>query len=169
MAGAGTLASDLNERTGKPAYVSFRTIAKQNMKASNEEGRYIARDVDVVTVRQIGATDSVEWEVPRWLEQNKVEVINGRLPQDHAEKYEESYRRWKLGQEMPVDGTPIKSWPVLAGIYVLSPEALRLVPSGPSNMPDLLGRVRDVNVFHLRNHWTDVGTFDSLEQARANA
>ena len=114
MAGAGTLASDLNERTGKPAYVSFRTIAKQNMKASNEEGRYIARDVDVVTVRQIGATDSVEWEVPRWLEQNKVEVINGRLPQDHAEKYEESYRRWKLGQEMPVDGTPIKSWPVIS-------------------------------------------------------
>ena len=67
------------------------------------------------------------------------------------------------------DEKPIKSWPVLAGIYVLSPEALRLVPPGASNMPDLLGRVRDVNVFHLRNHWTDVGTFDSLEQARATA
>ena len=118
MAGAGTIASDLESKTGRPAYVSFKTIAKQNMRASTEEGRYIGRDVDVVTVRQIGATDSVEWEVPRWLEQNRIEVINGRLPQDHAEKYAESYKRWKAGQEMPVEGTPIKSWPVISPAQV---------------------------------------------------
>ena len=67
------------------------------------------------------------------------------------------------------DEKPIKAWPVLAGIYVLSPQALRRIPPGPSNMPDLLNDVRPVNVYHLRNHWTDVGTFESLEQARMAA
>lgn len=110
---AGAIASDLSSKNGKPAFVTFHTVAKHLQKESEAAGRYIARDVDMVTVRQLGATDSVVFKVEQWLAQNKMEVEGGRMDPTHASAYEESYRRWKAGQEMPVNGTPIKSWPVI--------------------------------------------------------
>lgn len=61
---------------------------------------------------------------------------------------------------------PVQSWPVGAGIYVLSNKALQMVPKGYYDMPDLIERLDKVAVYHLRNHWTDVGTLQSLEDAR---
>lgn len=114
MSTATMIAGDLTERTGKPAYIQFHTQAKHLIAESKAQGRYVARDVDMVTVRQIGATDSVVFKVEQWLAQNQVDVQGGRLDPGHAAKYEESYRRWKAGQEMPVDGTPIRTWPVIS-------------------------------------------------------
>lgn len=108
------IATDLTSRTGKPAYIQFHTEARHLVAESKAQGRYVARDVDMVTVRQIGATDSVVFKVEQWLEQNKIDAEGGRLDPGHAAKYEESYRRWKSGQEMPVDGTPIRTWPVIS-------------------------------------------------------
>lgn len=129
MNGAGAIASDLETRNGKPAFVSFHTIAKEQKKESEEAGRFVAKDVDMVTVRQLGATDSVVFKVEQWLAQNKLDVQGGRLADSHAKAYEESYRRWKTGQEMPVSGTPIKSWPVIspAQVEILIRVGLRTV------------------------------------------
>lgn len=69
----------------------------------------------------------------------------------------------------PSDEKPIKSWPVNAGIYVLSERALAAIPEGASDMPDLLDRLPTVAVYQISNHWTDVGTFESLDRARAIA
>lgn len=115
---AGEIASDLETRNGKPAFVTFQTIAKEQKKESEHAGRFIARDVDMVTVRQLGATDSVVFKVEQWLAQNRLDVQAGRLAESHAKAYEESYQRWKAGQEMPVSGTPIKSWPVISPAQV---------------------------------------------------
>lgn len=113
MSSVMEMASDLLAKTGKPAYVEFSTMAKELKKRSEEEGRYVAIDVDMVSVRQIGATDSVIFEVDRWLAQNKAEVAGGRLPPEHAEHYKRLYERWKNGQELPLEGTPIKGWAVI--------------------------------------------------------
>ena len=123
------IAADLTSRNGKPAYIQFHTEARQLIAESKAQGRYVARDVDMVTVRQIGATDSVVFKVEQWLEQNRVDVQGGRLDPGHAAKYEESYKRWKAGQEMPVDGTPIKTWPVIspAQVEVLLRSGIRTV------------------------------------------
>src|SRR6185295_18164354 len=114
MSGVMEMASELLAKTGKPAYVEFSTMAKELKKRSEEEGRYVAIDVDIVSVRQIGATDSVIFEVERWLQQNKAEVAGGRLPPEHAEHYKRLYQHWKNGQELPVEGTPIKGWAVIS-------------------------------------------------------
>ena len=108
------MATELQGKIGKPAYVEFSTVAKHLPKRSEAEGRYIAIDVDMATVRQIGAADSVIYEVPKWLAHNKVEVGAGRLPREHAAHYEKMYQLWKSGQELPVEGTPIKGWAVIA-------------------------------------------------------
>jgi hypothetical protein len=115
---ASAVASDLMTRAGKPAFITFHTVPRHLPAQSQREGRYIARDVDMVTVRQIGATDSVVFEVDGWLAQNKIEVSNGRLPKDHADLYATSYERWKSGQELPLEGTPIKTWPVISPAQV---------------------------------------------------
>jgi DNA-binding helix-hairpin-helix protein with protein kinase domain len=108
------LASDLAKQAGKPAYIEFSTVAKHLQKQSEEQGRYVAVDVDMVTVRQIGGTDSCLFRVDSWLNQNRLDVKGGRLPAEHDDYYKRAYQRWKSGQEIPVEGTPIKGWPVIS-------------------------------------------------------
>jgi hypothetical protein len=128
------LASDLAKQSGKPAYIEFSTVAKQLKKRSEEEGRYVAIDIDMVTVRQIGGTDSSMFEVESWLKQNRVDVTGGRLPEEHADYYAKAYARWKSGQEIPLEGTPIKSWPVI------SPSQVKLLLDiGIRTVEDLAG------------------------------
>jgi dTDP-glucose pyrophosphorylase len=60
---------------------------------------------------------------------------------------------------------------VNAGVYVLRREVIDLVPSGQAiDMPDLIHDVIDkgfsVSGFPLHEDWLDVGSFESLEQAR---
>jgi hypothetical protein len=107
------MASELLQKTGKPAYVKFYTEPKELKKRSEEEGRYVAIDVDMVEVMQVGAADSVKFEVSRWLAQNQAEVSGQRLPMEHAAHYKKMYELWKAGQELPMEGTPIKGWAVI--------------------------------------------------------
>ena len=108
------MSPELTAKDGKPAYIEFFTTAKHLPKQSEREGRYVAIDEDRVTVRQIGSNDSVVFKVETWLQQNKMDVSQGRLSPLHASHYEQSYKMWKAGQELPVTGTPIKTWPVLS-------------------------------------------------------
>lgn len=114
MSSALDVATELLSKDGRPAYVEFSTISKELPRRSKEEGRYVAVDVDIVTVRQIGATDSVIFEVERWLRDNDAAVKAKRLSPDHARQYAHMYELWKAGQEMPVEGTPIKGWAVIS-------------------------------------------------------
>ncbi len=114
MSSALDVATELLNKNGRPAYVEFSTISKELPRRSKEEGRYVAVDVDIVTVRQIGATDSVIFEVERWLRDNDASVKAKRLSPEHARQYAQMYQLWKAGQEMPVEGTPIKGWAVIS-------------------------------------------------------
>lgn len=58
-----------------------------------------------------------------------------------------------------------------AGVYVMRREAIDLVPSGQAiDMPDLIhhaiGEGFSVNGFPLHEDWIDIGSFESLDQAR---
>jgi dTDP-glucose pyrophosphorylase len=80
-----------------------------------------------------------------------------------------------------VDGIHMQSFeekPVLthfvnAGVYVLNPEILDLLPSGqPFDMPQLLALAKDsgqnVAVFPIHEYWLDVGTPSALDQAKGD-
>ena len=58
-----------------------------------------------------------------------------------------------------------------AGIYALSPDALKFLPQNvPFDMPDLIDTIiamgKGVNVFPLHEYWTDVGNVADLERAQ---
>lgn len=132
MSSVAELAQDLLSKTSKPAYVEFSQVAKQLHKQSELAGHYVAVDVDMVTVRQIGSADSSIFEVDRWLKQNRVDALAGRLPNDHAKYYEQAYRAWKSGQELPLEGTPIKGWAVISPA-----QAETIVRAGVRTVEDL--------------------------------
>jgi dTDP-glucose pyrophosphorylase len=67
---------------------------------------------------------------------------------------------------------PMFSFFVNAGIYVLDPACLDLMPSpgAPCDMPDLFSTLiahgRPTAAFPIREYWIDVGQVDDLERAR---
>lgn len=59
---------------------------------------------------------------------------------------------------------------VSMGIYVIEPEALRMIaPGEPMDVPDLIGRVLSdggvVGGFEFDGHWLDIGRHDDYERA----
>jgi NDP-sugar pyrophosphorylase family protein len=66
---------------------------------------------------------------------------------------------------------PTLSQLVNAGIYVVDPECLSLLPApAPISMPDIVGRVqasgRKCKVFEIDDDWIDVGVTAELHRAR---
>ena len=62
---------------------------------------------------------------------------------------------------------------VNAGIYVLDPEVLDLVPpDGPFQMTqvfqELIDQERPITVFPLREYWLDIGQIADLERAQGD-
>lgn len=73
-------------------------------------------------------------------------------------------------QLLRVEEKPIINYPVLAGIYVLSPGALKEIPrQGPYDMTDLITKLAHksgaVHTYELKNHWQDIGTFQDFSGA----
>lgn len=66
---------------------------------------------------------------------------------------------------------PVERHFINAGIYILDPSVLRLVPKGkPFDMPMLFDRLMEagerVGVCPLREQWIDIGSVDTFEQAQ---
>jgi hypothetical protein len=53
-------------------------------------------------------------KVDRWRDTNAYEAKMGRLPKKWLDQWEEMYTAWKNGQEMPLDGTAIKTWSAIS-------------------------------------------------------
>jgi len=41
-------------------------------------------------------------------------VINQRIPREWLEEYKKAYEYWQKGQEMPLNGFPIKGWGIIS-------------------------------------------------------
>lgn len=69
-----------------------------------------------------------------------------------------------------MDEKPLQQFFVNAGIYVIEPTLLSMVPANSYvDMPDLFKRARisekEVAVFPLREHWLDIGSTDDFRRA----
>lgn len=65
---------------------------------------------------------------------------------------------------------PVKRHLINGGVYVLSPEALTLLPEGGRfDMPELFGLIHDLGLtavaFPIREYWIDIGHADDLARA----
>lgn len=111
MSIVGELAASRKDR---PAYVRFVRRAVEDRSVKSIGGRWPKRDVDYALVTPPYSKDVFEQVADEWIEQMRREVQAGRLPEEWADKYAQQYEKWKLGEEMPLEGDPIKGWGVLS-------------------------------------------------------
>ena len=68
---------------------------------------------------------------------------------------------------------PTYSFPVNAGIYVLSPEALARIPKEKFDMTELLDGMLDegitLNGFPMHESWRDIGTPDDYKEVQSKS
>jgi hypothetical protein len=106
----------LSQKKEIPAHVRFEIRTVEDKSATRAAGRYVAKDVDyvIITAPYSDGKENVHQKVSDWLVYLDREVESGRMPHEWEERYKAMYRKWKAGQEMPLDGTPIKGWGVIA-------------------------------------------------------
>ncbi len=120
------------EKEERPAFARFERRGIEDRKESEVQGRYVAVDVDHALITPPGSRDVYVTTVTDWFADMKRQVRDGRLPAAWYDYYQDSYDRWKKGEELPLNGTPIKTWGVLSpaqqknliGISVLTVEDL---------------------------------------------
>jgi len=95
-------------------YIQFERVAVEDPVATLAAGQYVAKDVDMVNITPAYSKDIIKCKAVNWLAQNKVDEKNGRLSQEWRDRYEKAYEAFKNGQELPLEGTPIKGWGVIS-------------------------------------------------------
>ena len=98
----------------RPPYVTFELRAEEDRTASIESGKYVARDVEYALITPQGSKDRVERNAEEWLAHITAESRDGRFPEPWVKHYREAFAAWKSGQELPVNGTPILTWPAVS-------------------------------------------------------
>lgn len=101
-------------RENRPSYVRFETQTIEDRAATLANGNYTEKNVDMVIITPIGSKDEIPMFVADWLTQLETHVREERIPRKWRDQYKEAYEAWKKGQEIPLNGTPIKGWSLLS-------------------------------------------------------
>lgn len=80
-------------------YVRFYADAVEDTEASKKEGRRVFRDATFIHIQTPGDKRNI--------------VIREARPAD-LERFQALYERYKQGEEDPVNGYPLKEWPVIS-------------------------------------------------------
>lgn len=109
----------------RPPYVSFETRAVEDRERSTETSLAF-KDVDFALITPMGSKDRVERVASEWFVQLKDQVGQGRFKQEWLSAFRSTYDAWKNDQEPPVDGHPIKNWPMASPAQVKMMSDLRI-------------------------------------------
>jgi len=105
---------ELISREERPPYVRFERTVVEDKAASLAAGHYVGKDVDFVHITPQGSKDEMVAKVLSWFETQERNARDGRINPKWLELWKEGYQRWKQGQEMPLNGTPIRGWGIIA-------------------------------------------------------
>lgn len=92
---------------------------------------------------------------------------------EHAFQIPYGVAKMEKHRLIDIEEKPVQRYFVSAGIYVLEPKTLKLIPSGSHfDMPDLFKRVisqgMEVTTFPIREYWLDIGRMEDLERAKGD-
>lgn len=121
-------------------------------EASQKAGRPIPKVVPFAFIQPDKFT-RVEAPAEEWLAKKRNEAIEGKCNPDWVTRWEMLYQAWKKGEELPLDGQPIRTWAALnkeqnirlIALGFLTIEQLAEVPDTTLAMIGLDGRyLRDL-------------------------
>lgn len=84
-----------------------------DVAASEREQRPIPRMVHMACITPAGSKDVVEKIATEWLDQIRKQALSGTYPLEWAKHFRLSYEEWLKGNELPREGTPLKTWAML--------------------------------------------------------
>src|SRR6266849_292146 len=114
----------------RPAYVRFEKRVVEDRNATLKAGHYVGKDVIYALITPPGSKDIIVREVEStkndqgviinqgWLDYLDTQVAEGRIPDAFVDSYKRAYEKYKKGEELPVNGTPIKTWPPLSAAQI---------------------------------------------------
>jgi len=94
-------------------YVRFEMRAVEDRTLTTTDGVTQMKDVPWAIVSAPGSRDTMEKTAEDWLASLIPHARDGRIPASWPSDYRGAFDLWIKGEEMPVHGTPIKSWPPL--------------------------------------------------------
>lgn len=97
-------------------YVMFKTESIPDVARTKADGvqRYKDQDYAIVTVPGDTKANHID-KVEAFFDKKEQEARAGRVRPEWIAKWRAAYAYYKQGQELPVDGTPIKGWKLLTG------------------------------------------------------
>lgn len=105
---------DLAEIEARRPFVQFERVPVENILASQREGHYVAFDQDRAFITPPGSKDKMIYDVETWFRNLEDDVRNNRIPREWVDSYHKQYDFWKKGQEMPLEGVPIRGWGMIS-------------------------------------------------------
>lgn len=149
----------------RPAYVQFEYRSVEDRNASIAAGHYVGKDVAFAIITPGGNKDAIERVASEWFEKLRRDVENGRLPAQWLTAYENAFKAWESGQEIPLDGTPLATWPpitpsllrTLLELRVKTVEDLAVANDDTINAVGMGGRALKQQAIHWLSTAKDVG------------
>lgn len=105
----------------RPPYVEFKRVSVEDRAATIAAGVYKTKEVDYIVLVPHGSEGKirVEKEYALWLHGVEphtsalpFEQGPSRFPREWVEKIKAAYSAWKKGEDLAIEGTPLKNWPV---------------------------------------------------------
>jgi hypothetical protein len=81
-----------------------------NKVLSQKMQRPVPNVVVMACITPAGSKDCVERPAEDWLKEKNDKAIMGEYPLAWAQHHSAAYEAWKKGNELPREGTPIKTW-----------------------------------------------------------
>lgn len=101
----------------RPPYVTFSYEDVEDRDESIAKGYYCAKQVAFAHVTPkgtAGGKDTFSGNAEEWLARKRSEAMSGIIPQAWYDAFAAAFAAWQKQEELPVNGVPIKTWPVLS-------------------------------------------------------
>lgn len=98
----------------RPPYVRFAMHDVEDRDASIKAGHYVGREVPFAHITPQGSKDVIERNAEEWLADLSRQVVDGRMPQAWVDQFRAAYNAWLRDEEPPMNGVPLRTWPVIS-------------------------------------------------------
>ncbi len=127
----------------RPPYVTFEVRPEEDRQASIDAGHFVAKDVVYALITPMGSKDRIERIADDWMQKLETDTREGRFKLEWLRHFKELYRAFQENREAPINGFPLKQWPVATPAQILTLERLhvRSVEDLANANEEVLGRV----------------------------
>src|SRR5882757_7152455 len=84
-----------------------------NEPASVAAGRPVPRVELFAIIHPVGSKDSIEKVATEWLKDIRAKAVRGLYDPNWVDSFERDYHEYLRGNELPREGTPVKTWQMI--------------------------------------------------------